>query len=130
MSAIATLGRGIAEWLTPTIGIKMALGIIKPRKRHEDAAWTNTQGCDASMDYEADPVNEHEARWLDLIQEAINRAQEIVEVDALLNRVKLARVRYPGLKSAAEYAKMEINQMHPAVAVELVCLLKGENAKI
>ncbi len=81
------------------------------------------------MDYEVDPVNEHEARWLDLIQEAINRAQEIVEVDALLNRVKLARVRYPGLKSAAEYAKMEINQMHPAVAAELVCLLKGENAK-
>lgn len=102
----------------------MALGNATPRKSKDVAAWTDTHGCDASLDYEADPVSEQEARWLDLVKEAVRRSQEIIQVDSNGNKVKLARIKHRGLKSPAEYAKMPLNEMHPLVAVHLSCLLR------
>ena len=103
----------------------MALGSVTPRKIKDVAARTNAQGCDASLDYEADPVSEQEARWLDLVKEAVYRAQTKYVVDEKGNRIALAGRKFYGLKSPAEYAKLPINEMHPLVAIHLSCLLKG-----
>lgn len=105
----------------------MALGNATPRKSKDVAARKSAHGCDASWDYEADPVSKQEARWLELVKEAVYRAQTKYVVDEEGKQYILAGRQFYGLKSPAEYANLPLNEMHPLVAVHLSCLLKGEN---
>lgn len=103
----------------------MALGSRKsPKQEARREAWMQ----DASLDYEAEPVSEQDARWLDLIKQAIALAESprYCELkDESGTRNILVSKKLWGLKTAYEYAKMEPNEIHPAVLIQVDYLIRN-----
>lgn len=107
----------------------MALGSRKSLKQEARRdAWTQ----DTSMDYEASPVSEQDACWLALIQEAVDLAEQSkyceIESEGKKKTVLTSKKLWL-LKSASEYARMEPNQIHPAVLIQMDYLIRNSQCQ-
>lgn len=83
---------------------------------------------DASFDYEDNTASGHDAHWLCLLEQAVDLAgPPIVHKSTTSGGIiceVVARNRLYLLKSPREYASMEMNQIHPAVLIQLNYLLE------
>lgn len=103
----------------------MALGIRKPPKQEANGkAWMEN----ASQDAEATLASEQDACWLELIQQAINLAEQpryqTIEINGTKKNVLMGKKLWK-LKTAAEYANMDPSEIHPAVLIQVGYLIRN-----